>query len=92
MNTRELVDALGGPARLGRALGVTIPAICKAYTHGFPPRHHLALWRMAKRAGLPWRPPGADGLDLVETAGSGASDCVQCESFETAPQPETVAA
>jgi hypothetical protein len=92
MNARELVDALGGPARLGRALGVSIPAICKAYTHGFPARHHLSLWRMAKRAGLPWRPPGADGLDLVETTGGAASVCVHCEKTETRPQGEIAAA
>jgi hypothetical protein len=34
-----------------------------------PSRHWLTIWRMAREAGLDWRPPGAEGLDLVAAPG-----------------------
>lgn len=63
----DLVHALGGPGELAGRLGVSAQAICGWYEspRGIPPRHHIALWRLAQARGLPWRPPGAEGLRLV---------------------------
>lgn len=63
----DLVHALGGPVQVGERLGLSPSSVCNWYdaAGGIPPRHHLALWRMAQEARVDWRPPGADGLKLV---------------------------
>lgn len=69
MMVSELLVELGGPARLGRALGVTTAAVSNwSAAQRVPPTHALAIWRMATAAGLAWTPPGAEGLRLVEAA------------------------
>lgn len=66
MTTRDLIDALGGPAAVAAARGLSVTAVFNWCAGGaVPPRHWIALWRMAKQAGLDWRPPGTEGLDLV---------------------------
>jgi hypothetical protein len=66
---RDLVRALGGPAAVGRALGITLEAVCNWQRHNaVPEARQLAVWRMAQAAGLPWRPPGAAGLTLPAPA------------------------
>lgn len=71
LTTFELVTALGGPAAVADELGMSLQAVCNWYARDpaqIPARHHLPLWSMAKRAGLSWRPPGAEGWDLVRIA------------------------
>jgi hypothetical protein len=66
LTVRELVRQLGGPASVGRKLGVTAEAICNWQARGAVPKaRHLDVWRLAQAAGLSWRPPGADGLALT---------------------------
>lgn len=66
MTLADLIERLGGTTAVARAVNVTVPAVCNwVARETTPPRHAIALWTMAKRAGLPWRPPGCDGLDLV---------------------------
>jgi hypothetical protein len=66
LTVRELVRQLGGPASVGRKLGVTAEAICNWQARGAVPKaRHLDVWRLAQAAGLSWRPPGADGLALA---------------------------
>lgn len=66
MQTRDLIVTLGGISTMARVLGVT-PQTVSGWQHAptIPPRHWLTVWRMAKERGLDWRPPGAEGLDLV---------------------------
>lgn len=66
----DILRRLGGPARVARACGVTISAVgCWQIRDEIPPRHWLTIWRMAREAGIDWRPPGAEGLDLVPAPG-----------------------
>ena len=66
MNVSDLIDGLGGVVALARACGVTAQAVSNWKAEAqVPARHTILVWTMAKRAGLPWRPPGCDGLDLV---------------------------
>jgi hypothetical protein len=62
----HLLRALGGSAAVARACGVTMQSVgCWQVRDEVPPRHWLKIWRLAKERGLDWRPPGAEGLDLV---------------------------
>ena len=70
--TRDMVRQLGGPVVIGRSLGISAQAVSNWYRDGVPKRHHLDLWRMALAAGVPWRPPGAEGLALGPRAGEAA--------------------
>lgn len=65
MNAEQLVAGLGGPAAVGKRFGISPQAVCGWYDKGVPARYFIPLWRMASAAGLPWRPPGAEGLLLV---------------------------
>lgn len=66
LTVRDLIRQLGGPATVGRQLGVTAEAICNWQARGAVPKaRHLDVWRLAQAAGLSWRPPGADGLALA---------------------------
>jgi hypothetical protein len=64
---RDVVRRLGGPAAVGRYLGIHPDGVSMwAFSaQGIPQRHHLALWRLAVERGVDWRPPGAEGLRLV---------------------------
>ncbi|WP_156910073.1 carph-isopro domain-containing protein [Rubritepida flocculans] len=65
----DMLRQLGGPTRVARACGVTISAVGSWQVRNeIPARHWLTLWRMARAAGLAWRPPGAEGLELIERA------------------------
>jgi hypothetical protein len=66
----DLVRALGGPAAVGRWLGITSDAVSMWYVRrrgppAIPPQHHPALWRLAQAKGVAWTPPGFEGLRLV---------------------------
>jgi len=66
MSLSSTIDALGGTAAVARACGVTTQAVTNWRAAGqAPARHAIRLWSMARRAGLPWRPPGTEGCDLV---------------------------
>jgi hypothetical protein len=66
MEVPDLISALGGPAKVGRALGITTQAVSNwSATNRVPAEREVALWRMATEAGLEWTPPGAEGLALV---------------------------
>jgi len=65
---RDLVMALGGPNALAERLAISAPAICNWYLRGIPSRHHLALWQLARAAGIAWTPPRAENLALLRTA------------------------
>lgn len=68
MGVQDLVRALGGPAVVGRGLGLRTVAVCMWYAPGrdrIPPEHVPALWRLAQARGVPWTPPGFEGVRLV---------------------------
>lgn len=66
MEVPALISALGGPAKVARALGITTQAVSNwTATNRVPQEREVAVWRMAAEAGLPWTPPGAEGLALV---------------------------
>jgi hypothetical protein len=71
---RDLVWRLGGLRTVARAVGCTPQAVANWYRTGIPQRHHLTVWRLAHAAGLPWRPPGADGLALAPAGLPAAQD------------------
>jgi hypothetical protein len=63
---RSLVRRLGGPAEVARRLGLTPQAVTNwCACNRIPKARHIDVWRLAHAAGLPWRPPGADGLALA---------------------------
>lgn len=65
----ECIDTLGGTAAVAHACGLARTAVSNWKAAGkVPPRHTIALWAMAKRAGVAWQPPGTEGLDLVVVA------------------------
>ena len=68
LSDEDLIRALGGPLAVSRSLHLTVQAVANWRASAIPPRHHIRLWRMAKAAGLDWRPPHTAGLDLIETA------------------------
>lgn len=43
---------------------------------GMPQKHHLAVWRLAVERGVPWRPPGAEGLRLMAEPARAQPDAV----------------
>ena len=93
--TWELIRALGGPKAVANACGVTMSAVgCWQVTGSIPARHWLRLWRMAKERGLDWRPPGAEGLDLVivpDTARHDAEPATFTQCSHAAPITEAAA-
>jgi len=73
--TCEIIRALGGPKAVAEACGVTISAVgCWQVADAIPARHWLRLWRLAKERSVDWRPPGAEGLDLVIQPGPAGQD------------------
>jgi hypothetical protein len=66
LSVRELVVAFGGPAKLGRAVGVSTEAVCNWQAKDAVPKsRHLQVWRLAQAKGLTWRPPGMEGVTLA---------------------------
>ena len=60
MTIDDLIDALDGPAVLAAELRIKPNAVSMMKARGsIPPRHHMALWRLAKERGVDWAPPGA---------------------------------
>jgi len=60
MTAGDLIDALGGATELAEALGIKPNAVSMMRARGvIPPRHHMALWRLAQERGVNWAPPGA---------------------------------
>lgn len=89
LSIAEAIEAVGGASAVARACGVTVQAVCNWKCAGIPARHRLTLWRMAKERGLDWRPPGAEGLDLVILAATAPQDAqppafTQCSHAEAA--------
>lgn len=66
LNIDDLVRGLGGPNRVACQLGVGSSAVCNWVARDqLPLRHHLVVWRLAQDAGLAWRPPNSEGVELV---------------------------
>jgi hypothetical protein len=67
----DLIRALGGPARVAAALNMKPDAVIMWYAPSrrgpasIPARHHAALWRLAQARGVPWTPPGFEGVRLL---------------------------
>jgi hypothetical protein len=69
LSVQDLVARLGGPTQVARQLGVAVPAVCNWQARDrVPQARRLGLWRLAHAAGLPWRPPGFDGVELAPAA------------------------
>jgi hypothetical protein len=62
MQVGDLIRAVGGTGRVAERIGCTASAVSQWRRAGIPREHHLAVWRMALEAGLPWEPPGADAI------------------------------
>jgi hypothetical protein len=76
---RDLVRALGGPAVVGRELGITAEAVCNWQTRNkVPPAREFAIWRLARIRNLGWLPPSA--IDAGWVAPSPASQAQQDEA------------
>ena len=94
MEARVVIAQLGGPSAVAKHLRVTPQTVTGWSTAGIPARHWLRLWRMAKERGLDWRPPGAEGLDLVivpDTGGNDADPATFTQCSHTAPITEAAA-
>jgi hypothetical protein len=63
MTLAEFITVLGGPKAVGAQLGLRRSAVTMWLQRGqVPGEYHLPLWRAALERGLPWQPPGAEGL------------------------------
>jgi hypothetical protein len=65
MKVQELVQHLGGPSVVAKALDVSSEAVCNWYSRGIPRGRHLQLWQLAQAAGIEWQPPQTEGLTLA---------------------------
>jgi hypothetical protein len=66
LTIHNLVHRLGGPTKVAAQLGATVPAVCNWQArNSVPQAQRLAMWRLAQAAGLAWRPPGFDGVELA---------------------------
>ncbi|WP_372918709.1 carph-isopro domain-containing protein [Sandarakinorhabdus sp.] len=67
LSISDLIDQLGGATKLAGEIGVLPSAVSNWKPRGaVPAEHRLTVWRMAKVAGLNWKPGGVDDWDLVE--------------------------
>jgi hypothetical protein len=63
MMVPDLLEALGGAAKVADNLGLKRGAVAMWGTRGLVPReHHLAVWALCMERRLPWEPPGADAI------------------------------
>ncbi|MDE1904988.1 MAG: hypothetical protein KGH75_00875 [Rhodospirillales bacterium] len=69
METRDLVQRLGGAGSVAAELGVR-PNVVGMWCarDSVPARWLVPMWRLALRRGVPWEPPGAAGLTLTGRA------------------------
>lgn len=66
MEIADLIARLGGPTAVARRFGIGHTAVLHwLRTRRVPARRQLALWRLAREAGVDWRPPGAEDIDIV---------------------------
>ena len=66
MEIRTLIKALGGSAAVARSLGLGRTAVdnwCARDAVGG--KHLIAVWKMARDAGIDWAPPGAEALPIA---------------------------
>jgi hypothetical protein len=69
MDVRSLIRDLGGPTKVAVLVNLQASAISNwSARDSVPAEYHLAVWRLAIEAGIPWQPPGTDGLMLVAEA------------------------
>lgn len=62
----ELVRRLGGTGNVARANDVSASAVSQWIADGrIPAAREIAMWRMARDAGIDWAPPSAEGLALI---------------------------
>jgi hypothetical protein len=67
VSTRDLIQRLGGPGSVARAVGVSAAAVSNWIARdAIPADRHLTLWRLAVQRGVEWTPPAASGFRLVE--------------------------
>lgn len=72
LTVRAVIDALGGPAEVGEICRISAPAVSNWGARDVvAAEHRITIWRLAQAKGLDWKPPGADGLCLAESADGG---------------------
>jgi hypothetical protein len=63
---RNLVRALGRLKGVAHTCGVSLQAVSNWTATGrIPTQHHATLWRLAQSRGVPWTPPGFEGVRLL---------------------------
>jgi hypothetical protein len=63
---RGLIDSLGGANSVAKALGMRIAAVSNwAMRDDIPHRHRFSVLRLALTKGVPWTPPGFEGVALA---------------------------
>ncbi len=66
LSAQPLVRALGGGKAVAQACGVTPQAVSNwVAADRIPSQHHAAIWRLAQAKGVPWTPPGFEGVRLL---------------------------
>lgn len=60
METREVIEALGGPDEVAELFGVGRSAVTNWLWRGIPKEHYLAVWQLCLERQVPWSPPGAE--------------------------------
>ncbi len=66
IHMRDLIRQLGGQSKVASACGVTPSAVNNWALRGrVSSQHALAVWKLAREAGIEWSPPGAEGLVLA---------------------------
>ena len=62
MTAAELIEALGGNARVAQLTHRTPQAVANWKVRGLPARVELRLYALARQAGLTWRPAALEAL------------------------------
>lgn len=84
MDLRDVITALGGPAKVATGLGVKPGAVATwSWRDRLPSRHSVPLWIMADRAGLAWRPAGTERLSLASPPASRVAETLTPAQDET---------
>ncbi len=67
MELKRLIQRLGGPARVGKACGVTPSAVSNwASREEIPRAQELVVWMLAVDHGVEWMPEGVGPFRLVK--------------------------